>query len=237
MKKRLIFLFAGIILFIDLKAQYPYGTTFVIQDKDGYTNVREKPNGKSKVVGQVHKYEIFRSEEGCEDREISPHGFPWLFISTDNINGYIYKKNIIPICEFPCIPNVYKDSTSIILRNDSIEISVTTSIFNPTLDKQEIKTKEFHGLCEEYINSNFEVYSTVNTLNKIVINYRGKETKIFRREMCSYYYDIRDITSHIGTDGELYIEFCGSGDATSYCTIVVFNNSIIKQEFTTTNCW
>jgi hypothetical protein len=41
----------------------------------------------------------------------------------------------------------------------------------------------------------------------------------------------------VGQDGELYIQFCGAGDAASYCTVFVFYDNKIVQEFITTTCW
>jgi hypothetical protein len=222
---------------MDMKAQYYYGTMLIIKDKDGYTNIREEPDGKSKIIGQVHKYEVFYSVEGCEDMEISPPDFPWLYMCTDNICGYIYKKNIIPLYDLPTIPEIHEDSTSIILKNDSIEISMITHIFNPVSDKKEIKNKDYYGLCEECIASDFEIYDIVNTLNRIIINYKDKKIEIFRDELENYYYAIRFMTGYIGPDSELYIQFCGAGDAASYCATFVFYDDKIVQEFITTSCW
>jgi len=66
----------------------------IIDDKDGYVNVRKEPNGKSPVVGKLLKDDIFN----CIDNG----KYGWVHISNQatGVEGFVYKNRIFLLSGF-----------------------------------------------------------------------------------------------------------------------------------------
>ena len=76
----------------------------IIQDKDGYTNVREKPNGQSPIIHKLYSNEAFWYDynEGHDTGEWIPVFIPknaFSFNSTElsYIEGFIHKSRLQPL--------------------------------------------------------------------------------------------------------------------------------------------
>jgi hypothetical protein len=226
-------------VFIESKAQYGYWTTFIINDKDGYTNIRKEPNGKSEIVGKVIKYELFTSMEGCEDIEISPASVPWLFVcDNNNVCGYIYKKNIMLVYRLPELnkkTNFNESTTTSVMTrmNDSIRVSMEIILVDTMAYIGDLK-KRFNFRYGDFED---EYSCPTKKLNKIIINYKDKTTILPKDKFQNYYYEIRDMDVYIGKEEELYIGFSGGGDASAYLAWFVIVNGEITQEFVKTSCW
>jgi hypothetical protein len=76
-----------------------FGALFISIDKDGYTNIHKKPNVKSKIVGTVHKYQVFFCEMEFGEEATGM----WLPINTDSISGFIYKEKVFSLDKLPVI--------------------------------------------------------------------------------------------------------------------------------------
>jgi hypothetical protein len=97
--KNLILLIALLLTTVIATAQVA-----IIQDKDGYTNVREKPNGQSPIIHKLYNNEAFwyDYEEGQNTDEWIPVYIPknaFSFSSTqpDYIEGFIHKSRLQPL--------------------------------------------------------------------------------------------------------------------------------------------
>jgi hypothetical protein len=220
-----------------VNAQYGYGTSFIIADKDGYTNVREEPNAKSKIVGQFNKYEVFSSIEGCEDIDVSPSSIHWLQVEGYNSNGkyvggYIFKKNIYPLDKLPGLDRDKDDNDhSIAYRNDSIQvvIDITSCDSIATLIK-ESKEISYEGIS-------YDDTSPQRMLNKIIINYNDVQTIINKEQLKSYYCELAGGGVWVGFDGELYIALTGSGDEAFYYAWLTIVAGKLANEYVITSCW
>lgn len=76
----------------------------IIQDKDGYTNVREKPNGQSQVIHKLYSNEVFwyDYDEGRDTGEWVPvyipkNSFSFSSIYPDYLEGFIHKSRLQPL--------------------------------------------------------------------------------------------------------------------------------------------
>lgn len=76
----------------------------IIQDKDGFTNVREKPNGQSPIIHKLYSNEAFwyNFENGHDTNEWIPvfipkHSFSLSSTQPDYIEGYIHKSRLQPL--------------------------------------------------------------------------------------------------------------------------------------------
>ncbi|WP_291870405.1 SH3 domain-containing protein [Maribacter sp.] len=81
------------------------GQVATIEDKDGYTNVREEPNAKSKIVYQIKKGEVFWfAEEDYYSKEIdwiqveiSKNNYSLECGSLDGLQGFVHKSKLKPL--------------------------------------------------------------------------------------------------------------------------------------------
>ncbi len=97
----------------------------IIDDKDGFTNIRLKPNSKSKVIGKIKDGELFYCLSDDTKNEWIPIDF------NDTLSGYIHKSRVkflkeLPFLKYREIFNYYT-----IFKNDSIKITITAEDFEP----------------------------------------------------------------------------------------------------------
>ncbi|MFC6999826.1 SH3 domain-containing protein [Rufibacter roseus] len=76
----------------------------IIQDKDGYTNVREKPNGQSNIIHRINNNEAFWyiNDERKSDEEwvlvyIPKNPYSLGSTQSDYIEGYIHTSRLKPL--------------------------------------------------------------------------------------------------------------------------------------------
>jgi hypothetical protein len=236
----------SIFLSLELKAQ-GYSTPFISIDKDGYTNVREKPDGKSKIVGKVFKYQVFYfgDDDECGGNIANYSSSKWLPIFTDSVSGYVYKKNIMDLQALPCITGKYNLNSSstkgfILFMNDSLKIAMEIIPFDEKAHKFEIEKTEWDG-DEVYTIDEQRFYGTNNRLptceiKKIEINYKSKIT-ILPKDKINIYYEPRVMVVYIGLDGELYLCIAGGGDAGQYTVWFSIVNDEIVHNSMEDHCW
>jgi hypothetical protein len=77
---------------------------YIINDRDGFTNIRKEPDASSQIVGKVYKHQLFWSigNDYCGSGMFSTDNREAVE-SYENPNGYIYRKNILPVEELPVI--------------------------------------------------------------------------------------------------------------------------------------
>lgn len=235
-------------VYAPVKVNAQCGTPHIINDKDGYTNVRKAPNGKSEIVGKMYKHEVFVSQERCggEDEDEIIYSDKWLKVWNDKTSGYIYKENVLRLDNLPFLK--YTDFPSSIVptnvyRNDSISVTVEITPFDTIANSASI-----YGVADLYFENDAyfaetkqsrEIYNPDNKINKIEVNYKGKKLLLTDKLQNHYYnyhgYDSYYRTSvNIGSDGELYIGFSGGVEGAVYhAWITIFNGEVI-QEFV---CW
>ena len=97
---------------------------YIINDKDGWTNLRKEPNAKSNIVGKVLKHQVFSEVPDCGDG--APTG-NWQAVDVVGVgSGYIFKNNITDISSLPLIVSGHDDveSNVITAKKDSITITM-----------------------------------------------------------------------------------------------------------------
>lgn len=128
---RIVFLF----LFV---AQCVFGQFFVIKDKDGYSNIREKANAKSKIVGTFPNGTLFYFPHADDSLE------PWWQLK----EGYIHRSRFKDVSTFPAISRGKRGENSISFAGMGISVVITVQKF----DKQKHKiVRENRGDYYEYV--------------------------------------------------------------------------------------
>jgi len=216
----------------------PY-TPFIIIDKDGYTNIREKPDANSKIVGKINKYQLFFSIDGdfCGSGMFATDN--WEPIESDgNPNGYIYKKNILRIDSLPYLMQkensnftLSSDSTAIIvIANDSIQITMRLQPFN----KYNHSNSPYGGSSDD-IKENID-YNIKTEIKEIEIVCNGQKT-ILPKDKIYEYCDIGYMGAWVGFDGEIYFTMGGGSQAAWYGVWFSIVGGEIVYETMINNCW
>ena len=110
---------------------------FIINDKDGWTNLRKEPNAKSNIVGKIHKHQVFFETIDCGGDNATTGN--WQAVDVKGVgSGYIFKNNITDIRSFPMIvsgkeDNYKDDGKSNVITAKKDNITVTMKIIDKKL--------------------------------------------------------------------------------------------------------
>jgi len=158
---------------------------YIINDKDGWTNLRKESNAKSKIVGKVLKHHVFSEINECDE---DYPGFPtgnWLAVSVNDVGiGYIFKNNITDISSLPLIVSGEDD-------NDDGKTSLITA-------KKDSITVTMKIVGSGYANRRAEEIIVINGGKKLVINSMIPGTRAF--------------SLFSGNDGALYLYISNRSD-------------------------
>ena len=197
-------------------ANFTYAQQFaIIKDKDGYVNVHEDANVKSRIIGKIYKDSLFAYDgEKAE----------WNYVSFKFYGGYLHHSRIYPISNFPSIKNkkVYKDSC--ITENDTLTLKIKSSKFN--LQGHKIRRK---SNIVELIDGK-RVWGTDGGLPKISISrveviIKGEKVIIPPSAYDDLYEPSFNTTQiYIRDDNIIYIEMTNSDGAGGYSIIWTIKN-------------
>lgn len=115
MKTKKIFLLTAA-----LSVQLSFAQFAKITDKDGYVNVRENADAKSKIVGKINSDEIVYIFES------DPVHKNWANVS----NGYIYHSKLKYIKSYQTIPPTVRDANKATFASGSIKVNIVSGKFN-----------------------------------------------------------------------------------------------------------
>lgn len=81
-----------------------WGQIAVIQDQDGFTNVRQSPSSKGKVIYKILEDEVFIYDELKTNSDwvtvyISKHKFDLSSDENSTLMGYVHKSRLLPVDE------------------------------------------------------------------------------------------------------------------------------------------
>lgn len=135
--KRTLFTFILLIKTFYLLAQKAEGYGFaIINDKDGYMNVRSQPNVKSHIVGKIKEDELFfcLSNEGHYD---------WFLIDAkDSLSGYVHRSRLKFIGDFPKFTNIKEIKDTLFIKNGNLTVKIVANHF---VKSQHKILKDAHG--------------------------------------------------------------------------------------------
>ncbi|MDR2814311.1 MAG: hypothetical protein LBB79_06625, partial [Prevotellaceae bacterium] len=157
----------------------------------------------------------------------------WIPVFSDKIDGYVHKDNLLEIYEFP-----HLDTKTDFNKSAAIEI-ITGMNDSIIVSMEIVHVDAIAYICD--LKSGYHRYGDPEclcpekNLNKLVIDYKGEKTVLYRNRFKNYYYEIRDMGVFVGKDGELYIFIVGAGDAAEYAAWFIVMNGKILFEFVEPN--
>jgi hypothetical protein len=232
--KIIIVVILSIFTISEMSAQY--SATFITIDPDGYTNIREQPNTKSKIVGKVYKYQMFSFlGKECDDYLENHWADSWLYVFNDKVKGYIYQKKILEINRLPSltikrtIKNRF-ETGYITCANDTLSVTMQIQAFN---EQNHIGAERLLGSVNdpfdkkvmrerEWEETEIKEISLITNDDKVILPY----------EKIKDYCNPQIMHVHIGRNGELYI-YIGGGTEGEWYTVwlSVLNGKIVDTCF------
>lgn len=215
-----------------------FGQKFaVINDKDGYVNVRKSADGKSQVVGKLTKTSIF----GLDESTVSKSDWIKIYEQKDRrhgLEGYIYKNRFKFITSFKGIHTIKQGKNWCAAKNDSISVELRSSRFlakrhklaynKPDKNKtyrfiEKIDGRDFWGTDGEMPRR------AVSQLN---MSFKGKPVAI----PVTAYNDLYEprfstLTVSIAPDNTIYIELDNSDGAGAYTIIWVIKGGVYQYRY------
>ena len=131
----------------------------MVNDKDGFANVRYRPNLKSKIVGRLKDKEVFfaMSEVGEND---------WIEIGKPNLQGFIHKSRVILFSSFPEIKVSPENENYVKFHNKAITLEISSEKFNSKTNSiqkssnvkviEKINGKKFYGTDGDLPKTSFK---------------------------------------------------------------------------------
>jgi hypothetical protein len=193
----------------------------IIDDKDGYVNVRKAPNGKSPVIGKLLKDDIFN----CLDN--GQFGWINIYNQATGVEGFVHKDRIFPLSKFR---KWSKNS------KDGISVSVTAKPFKMKGHKLDYnKDCKNCGAVLETIDGKY-VWGADGEIPKKVIAsltiIQNNLPILIPKSAFNDLYEpnISTLQVFIGKDNTLYIQLNNSDGAGCYSVMwVVKNNKYFKR--------
>jgi Bacterial SH3 domain len=124
-----------------LFAQNTEGYGFaIIDDKDGFTNVREEPNVKSKIVGKIKEGELFYNR-------FIEHNSDWIEVETEeNLSGYVHVSRIKFLNNLKQLKYRKEAKDTLTIYQSNIKVQIFKSAF--ILKEHKIERKEYNPVSK-----------------------------------------------------------------------------------------
>ncbi|MGG7551128.1 SH3 domain-containing protein [Chryseobacterium arthrosphaerae] len=233
MKTKKIFLAAAI-----LSIQLSFAQFAKIVDKDGYVNLRENPDAKSKITGKISSDEIvYASEPDAANKN-------WVNVYyNDKTAGYINTSKVKLLDSYETLLPVTTDENKAVFRSGNIKVDIISEKFNYKENKKFFSSSSYGGQKIEDQYKGKLIWGTDGTIPRthyksITVQIRDKKIQIPTKEIenlfnvsnqfTACYYDRKSDT--------LYITMLNSDGAGSYVALFkivkgVYKERIVKQPF------
>jgi hypothetical protein len=209
----------------------------IIKDKDGYVNVRQGPNFKSKIIGKLYTDDIFGY-----DSESETAGWIKIYkqnnkVEINSIDGYIDKTRLLPLSQFKSLNKKQIGKHIAIVSNDSISITINSSAFIAKNHKL-----HHYGIDKLLSIDEKHVWGTDGEVPKVKISavnvsINNISITIPKSEFDDLYEpNFKDFNVYLSKNGTLYIEMDNSDGAGAYTIIwVIKNNQYLKRYIDNSN--
>ncbi|KIA99492.1 hypothetical protein OA93_04820 [Flavobacterium sp. KMS] len=212
----------------------------IVYDKDGYVNVREKPDLKSKITGKIIEGQVFCINTFDDERNNPEWLKIWYPINPDSKikdftkfrdikeDGYIHKSRVFYLENLKEISFKNESSKKISVKNDTLQIYIESKPFEK--EKHQIIKDNGGGLIidKDAFYWGFLGQIPRNELKaiKVVTN---NSSYSFPKEAISGLYELNlEFTKlYIGNKNEIYINLSGADGSDSYEVVWCLKNNKI----------
>jgi hypothetical protein len=215
-------------LFLLLCFSYSFGQFAIVNDKDSLLNIREDGQPNSKVVDKLpngHLFYCFENKGNWTNIDYTKKG--------KELNGYVYKDRYKLVSSFPALTVSMKTPTSITLKKDTIEVTITQSKFEKKKHKFKY-IKEYPGQIQLIDNKKYwgmDGGMPTTQFESIVIKVGQKRITVPKYAMDGLYepsiYSAE--VNYDKTNDTFYIQTMNSDGAGSYLVIWKIEKGIYKD--------
>jgi hypothetical protein len=209
----------------------------VINDKDGYVNVRKSGDGKSPLVGRLTATSIF----GLDESNVSKSDWIKIYEQKDRrhgLEGYIYHDRFRFITSFKSIGTIKQGKNWCSAKNDSISVELRSSRFavkQHRLTYNKPDKSNTYRFIEKVDGRDFwgtDGEMPTQAISQLHISYKGKEVSI----PVSAYNDLYEprfstLKVFIAPNKTIYIELDNSDGAGAYTVIWVIKDGTYQSRY------
>ena len=235
-----------ILLFISLLfAELYQAQICIINDNDGYTNVRDKANQNSKIIGKITEYQAFPIDSYVQDEENKSKDwiavkFPinidkksdFLKFEGEEKTGYIHKSRMVELENLPKFEKNELNSNKVVHQNKDVEVIIETQAFKKSEHKI---TQTDNGYFLIDGEKAFTYYGGDTTEIKTITVKSKNKTYVFPKTTFKNLMmtDAKNSVVHSENKGKLYIVFNAGDGGDSYNIIFcVKDNKLFSRTIT-----
>jgi len=161
-----------------LHTHLAFAQFYIVVDKDGYVNVRNAGDSKSRIVDTLNNgHLVYFIEEKGNWRKIDYNR------NGKDRDGFIYKGRLKSIEDYDSIPLEHYDDTTAICSSDSVKIVVTKQTFDESryrftyADHQIVKIngKQYWGTDGEQPRAEYKSIIILTGSRKIILPHKALE--------------------------------------------------------------
>jgi len=194
----------------------------IINDKDGFVNVRKDANPKSEIIGKLYSKDIFLYDTESETPS------KWIKVYKQQpknylLQGYVYEDKIYPISKFPRLHQKKTGTNTSTLQNDSILVTIQSSKFVSKNHKLSFEGDQTH------IDGKL-IWGTDDSTPRIHISFvkitiDGLSIDIPKNAFEDLYEpNYSNFNVYLGKNNTIYIEMDNSDGAGAYTIIWIIKN-------------
>lgn len=214
----------------------------IIKDKDGFVNVRENNNAKSKIVGKIYENQVFEDLDAVQNEKNE-----WVYITygiskqkagsanktEDQAYGYIHKSRIEYLSNLPKLKMKIISENNAEFKNDDLAIIIKTGKFIP----KEHQIKKQDG----YISKIDDQYpwgidgikpENLIEIKSIQISNKKETYTIPTNNLTGIYSpSFRNTQITISSDKTIFIAMSNGDGAGAYNVVWTIKDNNVKEQF------
>lgn len=233
-----LFLFLS---FTSSKAQN-MGAFAIIKDKDGFVNIREGKNTKSKIVGKIFENQIFEDLDAIQNEKNE-----WIYITygsskyktgsqnktEDQDFGYIHKSRVEYLSNLPKLKMKITSENSAEFKNEDFAISIKIGKFIPK-DHQIKKQDGFISKIDDQYPWGIDGIKPENLIEIKTIKIITKN-EVYNVPISNltgiYNPNLKNTQISIGADKTIFLAMCNGDGAGAYNVIWTIKDNNVKDQF------
>lgn len=222
-------------------AQY-IGAFAIIKDKDGFVNVRDGNNAKSKIIGKISENQIFEDLDAIQNEKNE-----WVYITygiskqkkglanktEDQAYGYIHKSRILYLSNMPKLRIKITSENNAEFKNEDLTVIIKTGKFIPK-DHQIKKQDGYISKIDDQYPWGIDGIKPENLIEikSINVTYKKESYNIPINNLTGMYSpSFKNTQISVGSDKTIFISMSNGDGAGAYNVVWTIKDNTVKDQF------